>query len=104
MKLILQMLAILSILLALGRAAFAVVPDQKPREVAVIDAAGDWEVNGDLPRQALIISLQGLANRNAANVYLLYNADYVHTEIRPALEFYKKRHGMRTTTVDSVEE
>jgi len=83
---------------------YARPPEQPVPEVTVIDAAGDWEVNGDLPRQALLISLQGLSNREAANIYLLYNADYVHTEIRPALEFYKKRHGMKTVTAASVEE
>lgn len=104
MKSTLQILSILSVFLTIGPAALAATPDRKPQEVSVIDAAGDWEVNGDLPRQALLISLQGLANRNAANIYLLYNADYVHTEIRPALEFYKKRHGLKTVTVESVEE
>jgi hypothetical protein len=84
--------------------AIAGGPGQLPREVTVIDAAGDWEVNGDLPKQALLISLQGLSNRNAPNIYLLYNADYVHTEVRPALEFYKKRHGMKTVTAETVED
>jgi hypothetical protein len=84
--------------------ASAASSGQPPRDVSVIDAAGNWEVNGDLPRQALLISLQGLSNRNAPNIYLLYNADYVHTEIRPALEFYKKRHGMKTVNVGSVDE
>jgi hypothetical protein len=84
--------------------ALATPPQQPAREVTVIDAAGDWEVGGDLPRQALLISLQGLSNKHGANIYLLYNADYVHTEIRPALEFYKQRHGMKTVTAESVEE
>jgi hypothetical protein len=95
----------MSILLSFrAPSGFAAAPGQVAHEVTVIDAAGDWEVNGDLPRQALLISLQGISNKHGANIYLLYNADYVHTEIRPALEFYKKRHGMKTVTVGSIDE
>jgi len=101
----LHSLLCMSILLScFHHTAGAASPGQPPREIAVIDVAGDWEANGDLPRQALLISLQGLSNRNAPNIYLLYNAEYVHTDIKPVLEFYKKRHGMKTVTVTSVDE
>ena len=101
-SLVLVCLSFLS--LSFRGSVFAAPPDQPASEVTVIDAAGDWEVNGDLPRQALLISLQGVSNKHGANIYLLYNADYVHTDIGPVLEFYKKRHRMKTVTVGSVEE
>ncbi len=100
----LRLLVALLLLLDFCLPALGGTPRQASPEVSVIDAAGDWEASGDLPRQALLISLQGLANRHDANIYLLYNADYKHPDIRAVLEFYRRRHGMKTVTVASVDE
>jgi len=41
-------------------------------EAYVMNLEDNWEVKGDLQRQALLISLQGLANRDTANLYFVY--------------------------------
>jgi hypothetical protein len=37
---------------------------------------GDWRLDGDLPAQALILTLQGLANRDRPRLYGLYPEDW----------------------------
>ena len=56
-------------------------PATNVRDVTVIDISGDWEAAGDLPRQALLISLQGLANRHEASIYLLFVEDHVYSPL-----------------------
>ena len=46
------------------------------REAYVWRFGGDWRLDGDLPVQALILSLQGLANREAPRLYGLYPDDW----------------------------
>lgn len=82
----------------------AAPPVDTGRDVAVIDMKGDWEANGDLPWQALYISLEGIANKHGANIYLVYPLDHVHAGSQAILDFYKSRHGLRTRRIGSVEE
>ena len=46
------------------------------REAFLWHYDGDWRLDGDLPGQALILSLQGLANRDAPRLYGLYPDDW----------------------------
>ncbi len=46
------------------------------REAFMMRLAGNWEVKGDLPKQAFLISLQGLANRTAPRLYFIYPKDW----------------------------
>jgi len=79
-------------------------PTTNAPEVTVIDMTGDWESKGDLPWQALLISLQGLANKQGANIYILYPDDHKHGGTKPILDYYRTRHGTRTTAMKSVED
>lgn len=81
----------------------ALHPTNDPSEVAVIDISGDWEAAGDLPWQALLISLQGLANKQGANIYLVYPDDHKHAGTKQILEYYRVRHGVDTIRMTSVE-
>lgn len=65
---------------------------------------GDWEAGGDLPRQALVLSIQGLANRDSARIYALYPESHVHAGTKPILDFYRVRHNLRTTAMTSTDE
>jgi hypothetical protein len=85
-------------------ASFAAEPTLPPRTITVVDMTGDWEAAGDLPRQALVLSLQGLANRDSARIYALYPETHVHAGTKPILEFYRTRHNLRTVTMTSTEE
>ncbi len=75
-----------------------------PSRVSVIAMAGDWETAGDLPRQALYISLQGIANKHGAHIYLLYPPEHLHPGSRAILEFYRVRHKLNTQEIKSTEE
>lgn len=79
-------------------------PGQPPGQISVIDMKGDWETAGDLPRQALLISLQGIVNKHGAHIYLLYPADHQHPGSRAILEFYRQRHGLKSVEIQSVAE
>lgn len=41
--------------------------------VSVMNVSGDWEIGGDLPRQALLISLEGIVNKGVPRIYLLFD-------------------------------
>jgi len=68
-----------------------------------MDLTGDWEAKGDLPWQALLISLQGNANRTGPNIYLLFGPDYVHPGVQDVLDYYQRRHGLELERGLSVE-
>ena len=80
---------------------FADTPRGIP-DVTVVDIAGDWEAAGDLPRQALLISLQGLANKHGANIYIVYPDDHTHAGTKQILDYYRSRHGIDTIRMTSV--
>lgn len=73
-------------------------------EVTVMDITGDWEAKGDLPWQALLISLEGLANKHGANIYITYPDNHTHAGTKQILDYYRNRHGIRTTELKSVAE
>jgi hypothetical protein len=46
------------------------------REAFVMDMTDDWTIEGDLPAQAFLISLQGLANEDAPKLYFRYGDEW----------------------------
>ena len=46
------------------------------RDAYVMHLGSNWEINGQLPEQAFLISLQGLANTTAARLYFIYPKDW----------------------------
>ena len=101
---VLRFVSVMLLLIALPNTLPAAPSGDIPTRISVIGIEGDWETAGDLPRQALIISLQGLANKHGAHIYLLYPPEHQHPGTRAILEFYRKRHGLNTREVTSVEE
>jgi len=51
----------------------------------------NWDIAGKLPTNAMLISLQGLANKTAPRVYLLYPDDWPFTYVNQVFDFYKTR-------------
>lgn len=102
MNRIIVVLACAAIATCFPHGALGFEPRPDAPEITVMDITGDWEAAGDLPHQAMLISLQGLANRNAPNIYLIYPEDHVHGGTTPILNFYKNRHGIRTNEVRSA--
>lgn len=53
----------------------------------------NWEIQGKLPVQAFLVSLQGLANTDAPRLYFLYPDNWPFTYTASVFDFYRdKRH------------
>jgi len=61
------------------------------RQAYVIRLAEDFTIAGGLPLNALLISLQGIANKRGPTVYLLYPDDWPFTYVTPVYEFYRDK-------------
>jgi len=83
---------------------FAVAPVSADKELTVMNLTGDWEAAGDLPWQALLLSLQGLANKNGPHIYFIYPDDYIHPDVKAVLAYYQTRHHFKLFTPSSVEQ
>lgn len=66
-----------------------------PATATLIPLSGNWEVKGDVPAHALILSLQGLANRDQPRLYLEYPKDWQWEIVRPLEGFLERRHGVK---------
>ncbi|MCG8608711.1 hypothetical protein MJD09_27455, partial [bacterium] len=64
----------------------------------------NWEVKGDLQRQALLISLQGLANRDAANLYFIYPETWQFTYTERLHDWYIEDRGYAFRKIGSPAE
>ena len=89
-------LAALVLLFALRAAA------EEPRYV--MHLSDNWEIQGDLPRHALLISLQGIANIDAPRLYFLYPAKWDFNFTPPLYEYYRTTRAMEFATLTDVEE
>jgi hypothetical protein len=58
------------------------------RQAFAIRMEDNWEITGKLPVNAMMISLQGLANKKGPNVYLLYQ-NWPFTYVNSVYDFYK---------------
>ncbi len=74
----------------------------KTVHATVIDVSGDWRIDGDLPRQALLISLEGIVNKTGPKIYLLTGKNYPYTNVKTVLDYYVKKHGVVTTQLNSL--
>ncbi len=64
----------------------------------------DWRVDGGLPDKVLLLSLQGLANRSAPQLYVIHPHDYQWEITEPLFYFYKRKHGVQFAELKTVEE
>ncbi len=65
---------------------------------------GDWRVAGGLPEKALLLSVQGLANRTAPRLYIVHPRDYQWEITEPLFEFYQRKHGVHFAELKTAEE
>lgn len=66
-----------------------------PASATLIPLSENWRMDGDIPVHALLISLQGLANREAPRRYLEYPASWQWEIVRPLEGFLERRHGVK---------
>jgi hypothetical protein len=61
------------------------------RHAYVIRLGDDFTIPGGLPLNAMMISLQGIANKSGPIVYLLYPDDWPFTYVASVFDFYKSK-------------
>jgi hypothetical protein len=70
----------------------------------VMQMSDDWTLTGDLPEHALIISLQGIANRENPQLYLEYGLKWPWQITKPLRAFYEETHGIAFTPLEGAAE
>ncbi|HEY0865341.1 MAG TPA: GxGYxYP domain-containing protein [Lacunisphaera sp.] len=64
----------------------------------------DWQVAGGLPEKVLLLSLQGLANRNAPQLYVVHPPEFQWEITGPLFSFYERKHGVKFTELKTAED
>jgi len=93
-------LKIMLLLLILLSAGFAYSADQ----MYVMHLSENWEIEGDLPVNALLISLQGVANLGAPRLYFLYPDNWDFKFSQPLLNYYENTRKMEFQQLKDAEE
>lgn len=68
--------------------------DRAPSAATILPVSENWRLSGDVPVHALLLSLQGLANRDQARLYLEYPRNWQWEIVHPLIGFLEKRHGI----------
>ncbi len=74
------------------------------KEVYLMEFGEKWFLDEDLPMYAMLISLQGVANEGAPNLYFIYPDSWPWKITKPLRDFYKERHGFKFTTLVTPQE
>ncbi len=92
--------------LALLLALIFVVPvfSQTADEMYVMTLDNNWEIDGDLPTKAMLISLQGVANLDAPRLYFLYPQKWDFKFSEPLMNYYNTSRNMEFTPLTTPEE
>lgn len=77
---------------------------QPAEQMFVMELGDNWEIDKDLPKHALLISLQGIANRGAPRLYFLYPHDWDFKFSKPLLDYYIDSRNMAFNRLKSVED
>ncbi|HRG55259.1 MAG TPA: GxGYxYP family putative glycoside hydrolase, partial [Lacunisphaera sp.] len=64
----------------------------------------DWQVAGALPEKVLLLSLQGLANRAAPQLYVVHPPEFQWEITGPLFSFYERKHGVKFTELTTADE
>jgi hypothetical protein len=64
----------------------------------------DWTLDGDLPRKAMLISLQGLANQDAPHLYFVYPPNWTFTFTESVYGYYQDTHNINFTELETAED
>jgi hypothetical protein len=89
------------------RASPAIAPAATPasgRSAWMMHFNLDWAVAGGLPEKALLVSLQGLANRAEPRLYIVHPPEYQWEITGPLFEFYQRKHGVKFTELKTADE
>ena len=87
-----------------GLRAAEAAPATPARAAYVMHFDGDWKIAGGLPEKALLIGLQGLANRSAPRFYIVHAEGFPWEITGPLEDFYARKHGVKFTELKTTEE
>lgn len=86
---------ILALILATSPAlSMAQLAEPEPREASMMRLEGNWRIDGNLPTNAMLISLQGVANQDAPHLYFIYPPDWVFTFTESVYDYYQDAHNI----------
>lgn len=94
---------LLTLLLTLALAATLAAADSA-RSAFFMRWDGDWQVAGGLPEKVLLVSLQGLANRAAPQLYVVHPRDFQWEITEPLFDFYQRKHGVKFIEIKTAGE
>ncbi len=105
MKTLLSLLAAWLVFIPALRAADAAAAPASAtgRRAWVMHFDGDWQVARGLPEKVLLVSLQGLANRSAPQLYIVHPKDFQWEITEPLFEFYQRKHHVAFTEIKSAD-
>ena len=70
----------------------------------VMHLEDDWKISGNLHQQAMLISLQGLVNRERPNLYFVYPKDWPFTYTERFYDYMDKDRGYTFKTLKTPEQ
>ncbi|NIA31151.1 MAG: hypothetical protein GWP06_14730 [Actinobacteria bacterium] len=73
-------------------------------EMYVMPLSANWEMEGDLPVHAFLISLQGVANLDAPHLYFIYPPKWDFKFSQPLLDYYKNTRKMQFRKLKDADE
>ncbi len=74
------------------------------RHVYYMKLADNWEIDGLLPQNAFLISLQGIANTDNPNLYFIYPENWDFSFTQPLFNFYRNKLGYSFSELNNPEE
>jgi hypothetical protein len=72
-----------------------------PAHATLIPLSENWRMDGDVPVHSLLLSLQGLANRESPQLYLEYPKNWQWEIVHPLRDFLARRHGVTWDRLDT---
>ena len=93
-----------SLLFAVICTAVLCAAEQHAGEKFVMHLSENWEISGDLPTHALLISLQGVANIGEPRLYFQYPPKWDYNFSDPLLEYYRSSRKMQFQELGSADE
>jgi hypothetical protein len=61
------------------------------RDAFVMDMSDNWFIDGDLPEQAALITLQGVVNKEAPLLYFIYGPEWDYRFTDEIFDYYKAK-------------
>ncbi len=102
MKRFFFLLSLASLVPTLRAAAPVATAPVAARQAWVMHFDLDWKVAGSLPEKALLVSLQGLANRSEPRLYIVHPPEFQWEITGPLFDFYQRKHAVKFTEVKTA--